>query len=76
VLLCPILKEDADAYRDTYKRFKEYVDAFLGPATYDMAKPAIEQVIKLHSKPMGQEISALSEKKPIDIIHGILRTTS
>jgi len=64
-------KKDADAYRDTYKKFKEYVDSFLGPATYDMAKPAIEQLIKLHSKPMGQEISALSEKKPIDIIHGI-----
>jgi phytoene dehydrogenase-like protein len=64
-------KKDADAYRDTYERFKRYTDAFLAPATYVMAKPAIEQVIKLHSSPFGQEISALSEKKPIDIIHGI-----
>ena len=46
-------KKDADAYRDTYKRFKEYVDAFLGPATYDMAKPAIEQVDKTPLQTLG-----------------------
>jgi len=33
-------------------------------------QPAIEQVIN-YTQTHGTEISALSEKKPIDIIHGI-----
>ncbi len=62
---------DAEAYRETYRRYQEYVDLFLAPATYEMPKPAIEQVVKLHSTSLGREISALSERKPIDIIDGI-----
>lgn len=64
-------KKDADAYRGAFERFKEYTDAFLGPATYVMPKPAIEQVVKLMSSPLGQEISELSERTPIDIVHSI-----
>ena len=44
---------------------------FLGPATYEEAKPAFEQMIKLQTNDVGREISQSTEKTPRGIVHGL-----
>ncbi len=63
-------KKDAETYRKIADRFKELTEGFLGPATYELPKPAFEQLIKLQTTDVGREISELTEKTPKDIIDG------
>ncbi len=62
-------KKDADTYRTISARFQTLTDDFLAPATYDMAKPAFEQMIKLQATDVGREITQWTEKTPQNIIH-------
>ncbi|MHB8204394.1 MAG: phytoene desaturase family protein [Desulfomonilaceae bacterium] len=62
-------KKDAETYNRIQNRFRELTEDFLGPATYEMAKPAFEQMIKLHATDVGREITAYTEKTPRDIVN-------
>ncbi len=62
-------EKDAETYNNIQNRFRELTEDFLGPATYEMAKPAFEQMIKLHSTDVGREITAYTEKTPKDIVN-------
>ncbi|MEW6352293.1 MAG: NAD(P)/FAD-dependent oxidoreductase [Thermodesulfobacteriota bacterium] len=64
-------KRDADTYRAIHDRYRVLMEDFLGPATYEMAKPAFEQMIKLQQTDVGREITELTEKTPKDIINGL-----
>lgn len=63
-------KKDAETYRALADRCRTLTEDFLGPATYEMAKPAFEQMVKLQQTDVGREISELTEKTPKDIING------
>jgi phytoene dehydrogenase-like protein len=64
-------QKDADTYRTIADRFRVLTEDFLGPATYELAKPAFEQMIKLQSTDVGREVSELTEKTPQAIINGL-----
>lgn len=64
-------QKDAETYRRVQTRFKELTDGFLAPATYEMAKPAFEQMIKLQATDVGREITEWTEKTPLDIVNGL-----
>ena len=64
-------RKDADAYRRIYHRYNEYMEDFIGPATYHESIPAFEQMVKLQSTEVGREISELTEHTPKDIVDGI-----
>ncbi|MFC2047641.1 phytoene desaturase family protein, partial [Chloroflexota bacterium] len=66
-------KEDADAYREMYHKYKSYVDEFIAPATYVQAVPTIEQAVNLEKTEIGRELSALAEQTPQEIIFDIFR---
>jgi phytoene dehydrogenase-like protein len=61
-------KEDADTYREMARKYQDYVDAFLAPATYVQPMPVIEQAVTLEQTSLGREISELSAKSPIQQI--------
>jgi phytoene dehydrogenase-like protein len=63
-------QKDADTYRVLADRYRVLTEDFLGPATYEMAKPAFEQMVTLQQTDVGREISELTEKTPLDIING------
>ena len=62
-------QKDAETYRRIAERYQVLTEDFLGPATYEMAKPAFEQMIKLQTTDVGREITELTEKTPRAIIH-------
>jgi phytoene dehydrogenase-like protein len=62
-------KKDAETYRGIQQRFQTLTDDFLAPATYEMAKPAFEQMIKLQTTDVGREIGQWTEKTPQNIVH-------
>lgn len=62
-------KKDAEAYRRVQDRFRVLTEDFLGPATYEEAKPAFEQMIKLQTTDVGREVSQWTEKTPRGIVH-------
>jgi phytoene dehydrogenase-like protein len=62
-------KKDAETYRRVQDRFRVLTEDFLGPATYEMAKPAFEQMIKLQTTDVGREISEWTEKTPRGIVN-------
>lgn len=62
-------KKDAETYRRVQDRFRVLTEDFLGPATYEEAKPAFEQMIKLQTNDVGREISQWTEKTPRGIVH-------
>lgn len=62
-------KKDAETYRRVHDRFRVLTEDFLGPATYEMAKPAFEQMIKLQTTDVGREISEWTEKTPRGIVN-------
>jgi len=64
-------QKDAETYRRVQTRFNELTEAFLAPATYEMAKPAFEQMIKLQATDVGREITEWTEKTPLDIVNGL-----
>jgi phytoene dehydrogenase-like protein len=69
--LAKFSQKDAEAYRRIYHRYNEYMEEFIGPATYHEAIPAFEQMVKLQSTEVGREISELTEHTPKDIVDGI-----
>ncbi len=64
-------QKDADTYRHVAERYRELTEDFLGPATYEMAKPAFEQMVTLQGTDVGREITELTEKTPLDIINNL-----
>lgn len=62
-------QKDADTYRRIADRYRELTEDFLGPATYEMPKPAFEQMITLQATDVGREITELTEKTPLTIIN-------
>ncbi|MFC1967944.1 phytoene desaturase family protein [Chloroflexota bacterium] len=66
-------KEDAEAYREVYHRYKRYVDEFIAPATYVQPMSTIEQAVNLERTELGREITALSEKTPQEIVNDLFR---
>ena len=64
-------QKDAEAYRRIYHKYNEYMEDFIGPATYHESIPAFEQMVKLQSTEVGREISELTEHTPKDIVDGI-----
>ncbi|MEJ2716287.1 MAG: NAD(P)/FAD-dependent oxidoreductase [Deltaproteobacteria bacterium] len=62
-------QKDAETYRRISERYRVLTEDFLAPATYEMAKPAFEQMITLQRTDVGQEITELTEKTPQAIIH-------
>lgn len=61
-------KKDAETYRRVQERFRVLTEDFLGPATYEMAKPAFEQMVKLQTTDVGREIGEWTEKTPRAIV--------
>ena len=66
-------KKDAETYRRIADRFRVLTEGFLGPATYELPKPAFEQMIKLQSTDVGREITEMTEKTPRAIIHELFK---
>jgi phytoene dehydrogenase-like protein len=64
-------QKDADAYRSIYNKYNQYMEEFIGPATYHEAIPAFEQMVKLQSSDVGREIGELTEHTPKDIVDGL-----
>jgi phytoene dehydrogenase-like protein len=64
-------QKDADTYRTIADRYRVLTEDFLGPATYEMAKPAFEQMVTLQATDVGREVTELTEKTPLDIINGL-----
>lgn len=63
--------KDADTYRKIAERYRVLTEDFLGPATYEMAKPAFEQMITLQATDVGREITELTEKTPLNIVNSL-----
>jgi len=61
-------KKDAETYRRVQDRFRVLTEDFLGPATYEMAKPAFEQMVRLQTTDVGREIGEWTEKTPRAIV--------
>lgn len=66
-------RADADTYRDVAVKYKEYMDAFIGPATYAPPHPAMESMVKMQSHPIGQELQQLQPKTPKQIIEELFQ---
>ncbi len=64
-------QKDAEAYRNMYNKYNQYMEEFIGPATYHEAIPAFEQMVKLQSTDVGKEIGELTEHTPKDIVDGL-----
>ncbi|MEW6530617.1 MAG: NAD(P)/FAD-dependent oxidoreductase [Thermodesulfobacteriota bacterium] len=64
-------KKDAETYRGIAERYRVLTEDFLGPATYERAKPAFEQLVTLQATDVGREISEITEKTPLDIVNGL-----
>ncbi|MEW6113761.1 MAG: NAD(P)/FAD-dependent oxidoreductase [Thermodesulfobacteriota bacterium] len=63
--------KDADTYRGIAERYRVLTEDFLGPATYERAKPAFEQLVTLQATDVGREISEITEKTPLDIVNDL-----
>jgi phytoene dehydrogenase-like protein len=63
--------KDAEAYRKMYHKYNEYMEEFIGPATYHESIPAFEQMVNLQSTEVGKEISDLTEHTPKEIVEGL-----
>lgn len=64
---------DADTYRDVAIKYKEYMDSFIGPATYAPPHPAMEAMVKMQSHPIGQELQQLQPKTPKQIVEELFQ---
>lgn len=62
-----ISKKDADTYRKISKRYGEYMDQFIGPATYAPPSPALEAVVKMEATEIGRELGTFTPKSPLTI---------
>lgn len=64
-------KADAGNYREFSHKLTEFMNGFLGPATYAPPLGVMDQVVKLQSTALGKEILEYSEKTPKDIVFDI-----
>jgi len=64
-------KKDAESYREFSHKLATFMNDFLGPATYVVPTPILDQVIRLQSTPLGKEILEYSEKSPQDIVYDV-----
>jgi len=64
-------KHDADAYREVYHKFKDYVQYFVGPATYYPTAPLLELAVKMEQTDIGRELFEVTEKSPQQVIEGL-----
>ncbi|MDO8785999.1 MAG: NAD(P)/FAD-dependent oxidoreductase [Syntrophales bacterium] len=72
--LAKISKKDADTYRKISKRFKEYMDQFIGPATYFPASPALDALAKMESTEIGRELGTYTPKSPLAICNELFES--
>jgi phytoene dehydrogenase-like protein len=63
--------KDAETYRRIADRYRVLTEDFLGPATYELAKPAFEQMITLQVTDVGREVTELTEQTPLNIVNGL-----
>ncbi len=61
--------KDAETYRTIADQYRVLTEDFLGPATYEEAKPAFEQMVTLQQTDVGREITELTEKTPQAIVN-------
>jgi phytoene dehydrogenase-like protein len=61
-------EKDARTYINAAAKFKEYMDVFIGPATYSPPHPAMEAMIKMKSHEVGQELQAIQPMSPKQIV--------
>ncbi len=61
-------QKDAETYRETYHKFREMVDDYIGPATYVPPLPLIETVVGIQKTEIGREIEEYQPKSPQEII--------
>ena len=61
-------EKDANTYRKAAARFKEYVDVFIGPATYSPPHPAMEAMTKMQAHEIGRELQAIQPMSPRAIV--------
>lgn len=59
---------DAATYRDVHRRCGEYMEKFLGPATYVPPMGPVDQAVRLQGSEIGREIMEYSEKSPKAIV--------
>ena len=64
-------QKDADTYKKMLPKYKEWMLEFLGPATYVPPAPALDQLPRLESTPIGREISELTPMSPREMIEGL-----
>lgn len=57
-------KTDAKNYRELWKTWKWMMDDYLGPATYELAKPTFESVVKMEMSEVGRAIAEVRLKTP------------
>jgi len=67
--IAPFSQKDAETYRRIADRYRVLTEDFLGPATYETAKPAFEQMVSLQATDVGREITELTEKTPQAIVN-------
>ncbi len=60
--------KDAETYREISAKCAEYMEAFIGPATYVQPKPPLEQAMQLEKTEIGKEISAYTPKSPKQVV--------
>jgi phytoene dehydrogenase-like protein len=61
-------EKDAKTYKNAASQFKEYMDIFIGPATYAPPHPAMEAMQKMQSHQVGRDLQALQPMSPKSIV--------
>ncbi len=61
-------KKDSDSYREMSARYQQYMEEFLGPATYVRAEPQFEHMAKMQSTQVGREIAEHTGRTPKEIV--------
>jgi phytoene dehydrogenase-like protein len=61
-------EKDARTYQNAAKQFKQYMDLFIGPATYSPPHPALEALAKMQSHEIGRDLQALQPMSAKSIV--------
>ena len=61
-------ERDAKTYVNAAAKFKEYMDLFIGPATYSPPHPAMEAMTKMQSHEVGRDLQAIQPMSPRQIV--------
>ncbi len=61
-------EKDAKTYVNAAKKFKDYMDTFIAPATYAAPHPAMEAMVKMKSHEVGRDLQAIQPMSPRAIV--------